>query len=149
MSISREIWRKALQLSRDISPLFEKTYYVVDILPEQVKADSKGQYFAVEKYYSGRMHLRMKFADVLLKLNCYYDFDVCINDEWTTNPAPGILAASVCECPHVDVLVGEALITLDREDLYMTVYNAPDDMLDMLGKLAGAEGLFLWMPPQN
>lgn len=34
-----------------IEEFLEQPYYVMDILPKQVPADSGGQYFKVEQYY--------------------------------------------------------------------------------------------------
>ena len=34
-----------------IEEYLNKPYWVIDILPKQVPADSKGQYFRIEKYY--------------------------------------------------------------------------------------------------
>ena len=60
-----------------IEELLEKPYWIVDILPEQVKQDSPGQYFAVEKYfltgsrknrrcwYWTRIHLNYLFHSVI------------------------------------------------------------------------------------
>ena len=64
--------------------LLEGPYWIVDILPEQVSADAAGQYFAVERYFlqqSRIVPLRRKYAEILLRLNCYVDmavsFDSC------------------------------------------------------------------------
>ncbi len=38
-------------MERSIEELLEKPYWVLDILPEQVRKDSPGQYFAVERYF--------------------------------------------------------------------------------------------------
>ena len=40
-----------------IDELLQKPYWIIDILPEQVPADSPGQYFAVEKYFLGKEQL--------------------------------------------------------------------------------------------
>ena len=34
-----------------IEEMLEKPYWIVDILPERVPADSPGRYFDVEQYY--------------------------------------------------------------------------------------------------
>ena len=34
-----------------IEEYLNKPYWVIDILPKQVPADSKGQYFKIEKYF--------------------------------------------------------------------------------------------------
>ena len=131
----------------DISPLLERPYWVIDFLPEQVKPQSRGQFFTVEQYYLRDEGLRGKFTNILLKLNCYEDLNVCVNDEWTVNPDPAKLAECVRECGHVDILAGEALITVNNDDTYITIYNPDDEMLELMRRLAGAEGLFLWQPP--
>ena len=54
--------------------LMEKEYMLIDILPEQVPAGSKGQFFGIEEYYLQKSRLdaiRRSFADMLLKLNCW------------------------------------------------------------------------------
>ena len=57
-----------------IEELLEQPYYIMDILPMQVPTDSGRQYFKVEQYYLNHVErLSCLFADVLLKLNCYYD----------------------------------------------------------------------------
>ena len=64
----------------DIEKLLEKPYWIVDILPKQVAKHSNGQYFAIEQYYLSEpqsSELRKKYAHLVLKLNCYYDFQVC------------------------------------------------------------------------
>ena len=63
---------------------FDLPYWVVDILPEQVPGGSRGQYFAVEQFYlqpTRMADLHRRFADMLLKLNCYDDFAVYSTDE--------------------------------------------------------------------
>ena len=68
--------------------LLEGPYWIVDILPEQVPADAAGQYFAVERYFlrpERIIPLRRKYAELLLRLNCYVDmavsFDSCASWE--------------------------------------------------------------------
>ncbi len=80
--------------------LLEGPYRIVDILPGQVPADAAGQYFAVERYFlqpERIVPLRRKYAELLLRLNCYHDmavsFDACAS--WETNPDPESFAARV------------------------------------------------------
>ena len=73
--------------------LIEKPYWVVDVLPEQVPAGSPGQYFAVDDYFLKMPQLAVlhrKFAEILLKLNCYFDVSAgrILDDEWTRWPDP-------------------------------------------------------------
>ena len=137
-----------------IETLLNKPYWVVDFLPEQVPDGSAGQFFAVEGYYlrePALSGLRRRFTDILLKLNCYYDFQVCAADseEFVRNPAPDVLAARILGAQeNLCILLPreDALITLDRDDTCMTVYNPSEILLDRIRLLASAEGLFLWQP---
>ena len=139
-----------------IESLLNKPYWVIDILPEQVPANSAGQYFAVEKYWLQQPaygELRRHFADILLKLNCYADLSVCFadGDEFTANPAPGLLSSWILEAQKdlCILLPGEnALITLNHDDTCMTVYDPSDALLDKLKPLVLSCGLFLWQPGQ-
>ena len=134
-----------------IERLLEEPYHVIDFLPAQVPADSAGQYFAVEAFYREpprRKQLYRKFADLLLGLNCYCDLAVTDGEEWKTNPPPQELYAMVEKCPEngfLNLLTGngDSLITLCGGDLYMTLYRASDDLLDLTEKLASAQGLFV------
>ena len=38
----------------------------------------------------------------------------------------------------------DVLITVSGDDTYMTVYNPTEEMLELIGSLAGSEGLFVW-----
>ena len=133
--------------------LLQKPYWVVDFLPRQVPAKSGGQFFAVEEYYL-RSPLRRRFAEVLLKLNCYYEARVCEpeTEKWQVNPPPERLFAWIAE-NEKDLCVllpaEDTLITVNRDDLYMTVYGPSRDVLELLRPLSAAAGLFLWQPPQE
>lgn len=135
-----------------IDQYLEKPYWVVDILPKQVPKGSRGQYFRVEEYFrteSRMAELSEKFANVLLKLNCYDDIEMGFTEgEWTLNPAPSMLHEWVCHRRPVYVLLksADAMIVADRDDTYMTIYNPDDDTLSILRQIASSEGLFLWKP---
>ena len=131
-----------------------KPYWVIDILPKQVPADGRGQYFRIEKYFlkhSQIDNIYRKFTNILLKLNCYEDIDVSHDgDEWITNPAPHELEAALLKCMadkqmfYIILKSADALITVSGDDTYMTVYNPTEEMLELIGSLAGSEGLFVW-----
>ena len=134
-----------------IEELLEKPCMVVDFLPEQVPERDARQYFAVEKYYlepERYKGFREKFTDILVKLSCYYAFSVCeaAVGKFTDNPAPEWLSGKIREGKDLCVLLPEekVLITLNRDDLYMTIYNAGGKVLGIVEKLAGANGLFVW-----
>ncbi len=139
--------------------LLEGPYWIVDILPEQVSAHAAGQYFAVERYFLQRSRivpLRRRYAELLLRLNCYVDmavsFDSCAS--WETNPDPEAFADRVAGLSGNDflrVMFAEqnAMIDYDHNDTYLTVYDPNAALLEKLKALAAAEGLFLWSPPQE
>ena len=132
--------------------LLQKPCHVVDVLPDLVPEDSAGRYFAVEVYYRSAENLRAlhgRFGNILMKLNCYEDLLVwdAKTEEWVKNPAPAaLLSLLLREGPYyLAVLIGDgkALLTIDGEDLYCSVYGAGDSMLERISALAGAEGLFV------
>ncbi|MBR5087310.1 MAG: hypothetical protein IKX31_09940 [Muribaculaceae bacterium] len=137
----------------DIEDLFSKPYWIIDILPKQVPADAGGQYFKIEKYILTPPRvdaINQKFADVLLKLNCYYDMMVCVVDEdkWLENPAPEILTQMVLDCKSLNVLFNNAqeMISISGDDHFMTLYNPDKETLELITSLAIAEGLHVWKP---
>lgn len=139
--------------------LLEGPYWIVDILPEQVSADTGGQYFAVERYYlqPERIRaLRRRYAEILLRLNCYYDmavsFDSCAS--WETNPGPETFAERVVGLTGNDFLRAvfaeqNAMIDCEPEETWLTVYDPDAALQPLLTALAAAEGFFIWSPPQE
>ena len=137
-----------------IEEYLNKPYWVIDILPKQVPADSRGQYFKIEKYYLEHPqidNIYRKITNILLKLNCYEDIDVSHDgDEWITNPDPHELEAALLgsmadkQMFYIILKSGDVMITVSGDDTYMTVYNPTEEMLELIGSLAGSEGLFLW-----
>ena len=122
--------------------LLQKQYWIIDILPERVPADSPGQYFEIEEYFLEKRRLdiiKQKHINVILKMNCYYK--ISIGD--TVNPAPEQIAEEVMN-RSLNIIVGDTMIVSNPDDTYLTVYNPDEEMLSLIGKLANAEGLFLW-----
>ncbi len=137
-----------------IEALLEKPYWVVDFLPSRVPENSGGQFFAAEQYFLKSFRgdeLRRKFADFLLKLNCYYAFRVCRDDETdgTDNPDPEVFAEWILQNKGtVSIILPEegSLITLSSDDTHMTVFDPSADLLARIRTLAGVDGLFVWKP---
>ena len=137
-----------------IEEYLDKPYWVIDILPKQVPADGKGQYFRIEKYFLEHPqidNIYRRFTNILLKLNCYEDIDVSHDgDEWITNPAPHELEAALLKCMadkqmfYIILKSADVLITVSGDDTYMTVYNPTEEVLELIGSLADSEGLFVW-----
>ena len=137
-----------------IESFFEKDYWVVDFLPKQVPEKGGGRFFSVEEYCLQPARyavLREHFSEILLKLYCYYDLRLFVDDdtEGIANPEPDLLASHIKDNQsELCVLIGasEALITLGRDDTHITVYAPSDDLLELIRTLAGAVGLFVWKP---
>ena len=138
-----------------IDDFFDKEFWVVDFLPKQVPENAGGRFFSVEQYYlepSRYVVMRERFSDILLKLYCYYDLRLFVDDdtEGIAHPEPELLASHIKDNQgDFCILVGasEGFITLSRDDTHMTVYAPSEDLLELIRTLAGgAVGLFVWKP---
>ena len=140
-----------------VERLLEAPYWVIDMLPWQVPQDGGGQFFAVEQYYLEEpQHGRLcrRFADVLLKLNCYHDLLVSHGDGWVMNPEPAALVTWLAEAlqhGHLCALIdsGAALINASGGDTHLTLYNPSPELLELARQLAAASGLFMWQPNES
>ena len=145
---------KKEDLDKIVERLLEKPYWVIDMLPCQVPQDIRGQFFAIERYYLAEPQhgqLCQRFADVVLKLNCYHDLHVSHDDAWHKNPEPATLAAWLTQAlqnGHLCALIddGSSLLTASSGDINLTLYNPSPELLELAGQLAAATGLFLWQP---
>ena len=139
-----------------IEEMLEKPYWIVDILPERVPADSPGRYFDIEQYYLDEprvTELRRKQLGVILKLYCYYSFTFSfdVGMHWVKNPAPAeierrLLQNGLAGSIHIMIDDGKTMVVLNLDDTYMTVYDPTERVLELLHKLTSAEGLFIWKP---
>ena len=142
--------------SNMIEELLQRPYWVVDLLPCQVPENSRGQFFAVEQFYlkgSRETSLLQKFTDILLKLNCYYDLLVFpdAGEEAVRNPKPETLSEWMAgEHSALNALIesGPTLITWSSGSTNLTVFAPTEAILELIRKLAGASGLFVWKPPE-
>ena len=137
-------------ISKKAEELLEKPYQVIDILPERVPEEAPGRYFAVERYYlvpARFTDIRKRFADIVIKLYCYYDLTVLLGDadEPLADPEPEQLADWIGSAKlHMCILIGEdSLLMISTDDLHMTVFNADDSLMRRLELLAKANGLFV------
>ena len=137
-------------IRKKVEELLEKPYRVIDILPEQVPAETPGRYFAVERYYlepARFTDIRKCFADIVIKLYCYYDLSVLLGDadEPLIDPEPEQLADRIESAKqHMCILIGnDSLLMISTDDLYMTVLNADDSLTARIELLAKANGLFV------
>ena len=69
-----------------------------------------------------------------------------------TNPAPQELEAALFKSMsdkqmlYIILKSADVLITLSGDDTCMTVYNPTEEMTELIGSLAGSEGLVMWKP---
>ena len=139
-----------------IEEYLSKPYWIIDVLPHQVPADGGGQYFAIEKALLRPPHIdaiRRRMANLVLKLNCYLDVDVCLanDDMWQRNLSPNTLGQWIAQGFALRLLLpdADAMITFDSADHYMTIYNPDEATLALVRELAAAEGLHVWQPASD
>ena len=141
-----------------IDDYLEMPYWIIDILPHRVSKEDGGRYFKVEEYFLKHpevSRLGLKFCNILLKLNCYYDIHVCHDTEnWQKNPEPADLVGMVTmcmseertnSCPlYILIPATDTMIGINGDDTYMTLYHPTEELLQLLRLLVTTEGLFLW-----
>ncbi len=129
-----------------INELLQKPYWIIDIFPKQIPADSPGQYFAVEKHFLGTDRLaeiKQKHISLVLKLNCYKR--ISINEEKEYNPSPERIAEEM-RSKYVYLMLEDSMILSEPDDTHMTVFNPDEDTLQLIRTLASGEGLYVWQP---
>ena len=121
--------------------LLNTPYWIIDILPMQVSKDSKGQFFAVEKYMLNEQmnSIKQKHINLVLKLNCY--MDISIDDE--VNPDPGKIVTAM-KGKTTFIRLNDSMILSEPDDIYMTVFNPDDKLLELIKTLSAGEGLYVW-----
>ncbi|MBO7608905.1 MAG: hypothetical protein J6S96_01715 [Muribaculaceae bacterium] len=135
-----------------IDEYLKKPYWIIDILPKQVPASNGSQYFKVEKYFLSHPQIEdlcRKFTKVLIKLSCYEDMEIVFpTDDHSPNPIPDIVEQIVYERKPFYVVIksADAMIGYEGDEHYMTLYNANEELLELVKLLAISEGLFLWQP---
>ncbi|MCI5596748.1 MAG: hypothetical protein MR380_08600 [Lachnospiraceae bacterium] len=138
-----------------VEELLEQEYYVIDFLPEQVPQNAKGKFFEIEQFFlKGKEmgNIADKFSRIILKLCCYYDFEV-FYEEWfddiDIDELDAIIRDVVLTCgKFIDILFGEKrmLLSVESETLNLTVYHPDEKAKRILCALAESEGVFWWKP---
>ncbi|MBR3126323.1 MAG: hypothetical protein IKF42_13005 [Mogibacterium sp.] len=129
-----------------IDELLQKPYWIIDILPEQVPADSLGQYFEIEKYFftvEQLADIKQKHINLVLKLNCYRR--ISVNEEKECNPSPERIAAEM-KSKYVYIMLDDSMILSEPDDTHMTVFGPDEKTLELIRTLAAGEGLYVWQP---
>ena len=137
----------------EIDDYFDMPYRLIDILPERVPADASGQYFRIEQFYmqpEEKRRIFRRFADLVLKLNCLYSIQLmeASSGSVIAEPSPALLHEKIMGCAEavsawlILIPKADAVIALDSDSLYLTVYHPSDALSALLGQLSAAEGLF-------
>ncbi|MCM1543121.1 MAG: hypothetical protein NC121_17935 [Blautia sp.] len=140
-----------------IDGLLEQPYYVIDFLPEKVPENSNGQFFEVEDYLlNSKKHSEIKdrFANVILKLMCYYHVSVWQNGfGFIDRPEPEVIVeiirnAATDRSDTLNILFPDenALLVFDRDSLNLSLYHPDERMKALAEKIALSESLFFWRP---
>ena len=109
-----------------------------------------------EYYESGKIvQLHQRYADILTMINSRFKTDMlCMpEDEWTISPDDVAVKDAVIhhtERGCVDLLLPEeeTLISLQAEDLYITVYHPTEEILSLLRQAVSESGFYIWQTPQ-
>jgi hypothetical protein len=132
----------------------QKTYRIIDVLPERVSEDRASQYFVFDDYLRNEDNIKdlhKRFIRLFLKLECYYEMSVSYDLEtYEKDPAPDELADRILDLHQSDrlrvFLSDLMMIDYDASDSNMTVYGEDAQRPDLLKELVLSEGLFLWRP---
>ena len=127
-----------------IERLIDTPCWIIDILPQRVSKDMADKYVALERELLHTDELRTKLFRFLLKLNCYYRFKVILPDDEEIDDISTDSLKELAGYRYIQILIGDSLMVSDPDDMYMSVYNPTDCLLDLMSKLAGSEGLFIW-----
>lgn len=156
MEYPRREQENEMEKTNTVDELLEKTCYVIDFLPEQVKPDIDGQYFDVEYYLlNSEKHFSLKdrFVNVILKMMCYYHVSIQWNG-WIDRPSPQTIEEAINTIMEnhsgwMNVLLPEknTLLVFEWDCLNLSVYNPPEEVQSILQKIVVSEGLFWWIPP--
>lgn len=138
----------------NIEEMLRQQCWIVDILPQRVPECGAERYARVEQFYLSEPQIRVlrrRQADILLRLNCYYEMQISSDYGETENACPEPLAfvdlVIGCvwkKCLYIRLSSPECLIVLDGCDTYMSAYATDAELLSLLNALAGSEGLFVW-----
>ena len=128
----------------DIEIILKKKCFVIDILPKRVKENSPGQFFKIEEYFLKNIDkLHEKFFDIIIKINCYYDLEFLVDGNSFKNPTPVRVKSLINSKNYILIKFKNSLITINHDDIYMTLYNPDKEILKLITDLSNANGLFV------
>ena len=146
-----------MSLEARIDELAEKQAYLVDIFPKTVPYKADNRYYDVEKFFQhSKSKLYHKLTNIILKLYCYYDMTVVTQNESIENPQTAAFISLIEKCfdsksEYINIVLTDfdVMLALNNNDLYMTIYNANDDVKALISQLVCAEGLFFYEAPSE
>ena len=131
-------------MKKTIDELLNTPYWIIDILPKQVPANSAGQYFNIDKYYLDEKRfeqIKQKHINVILKINCYKD--ISIDEEIEINPSIERIEKEM-KTRYLYIMIGDSMILSEADDTHMTLFNPDEELLELVKEIASKEGLFVW-----
>lgn len=143
-----------------IDELIEKPCYLIDIFPDTVPETSDRRYFVIEEYFqNNRKDWNKKFCNLLLKLYCYHDLWISSENELSKNPEPNLFVEQIQHCfegdwrkrGYINIILPKcnAMVILNGDDLYMSLYNPDEQLKDLMSQMARAEGFFFYKAPRT
>ena len=141
-----------MELSDRMEALIDKKAYLIDIFPKTVPQKADNRYFAVEKYFQqNRDDFERKLTAIILKLYCFYDFTTVSENDITDNLQVEELTVLLEKCfsgelGYINIVLPEceAMLSLNKDNLYMVAYNVSGELKELLAQLVNAEGLFFY-----
>lgn len=131
-------------LSSNLERLQNSPCWILDILPGRVPKEKAKQYAELEKEYLHTEELERSFFKVLMKLRCYYDLRIVLPDGEEINDISAAALKELVGHKYIQILIGDSLIVSDPDDMYMSLFNPSDEMLEIVKGIAGSEGMFVW-----
>ena len=136
--------REKVRIMDKLERLLEAPCFILDILPGRVPRRKAKEYAELEKEYLHTEELEKKFFNVLMKLRCYYDLKIVLPDgEETDDITVADLKESVGR-KYLQILVEDSLIVSDPDDMYMSLFNPSDEMLEIINGITASEGMCVW-----
>jgi ABC-type glycerol-3-phosphate transport system substrate-binding protein len=74
--------------------------------------------------------------------------NIRLDENGAINPDPQTIER-IMRKRFVPIFIQDALIVSEHDDTHMTIFNADDELLELVGAIATSEGLFVWNPGQG
>lgn len=142
----------------DVEALYEAAYWLVDVFPSQLPESEPEKYLTIERELLSPAKLKAlygRFAEVFSDISRRFLSSQYIypEDNWTNNPDDSQISREIQKHRRVGSVqlflpTESTLLTLNAEDLYITVYQPSKTVLNLLNNAANKRGLFLRQPEQ-